>query len=50
MRGFFQNVEAIKADMSEIKALQREVMSMHERSKTIVKSKDMASHREDMQV
>jgi hypothetical protein len=36
--------------MAEIRTLQREVISMHEKSKTIVKSKDMEMHREDMQV
>lgn len=50
MRGFFANVEAIKADMAEIRSLQREVLEMHERGKTIVKSKDMERHREAMQV
>jgi len=50
MRAFFSNVESIKTDMAEIRTLQREVISMHEKSKTIVKSKDMEMHREDMQV
>jgi len=49
MRAFFSNVESIKNDMAEIRALQREVLAMHEKSKTIVKSKDMERHREDMQ-
>ncbi len=50
MRAFFSNVESIKSDMAEIRSLQREVLAMHEKSKTIVKSKDMERHREEMQV
>lgn len=50
MRQFFTSVEDIKGDMAEIRALQRDVMAMHERSKTIVKSKEMEKHRKDMQV
>lgn len=50
MRAFFSNVESIKSDMAEIRSLQREVISMHEKSKTIVKSKEMERHREDIQV
>lgn len=50
MRQFFKAVEEIKTDMAEIRGLQREVNQMHEKSKTIVKSKEMQRHREEMQV
>lgn len=47
---FFAKVEDVKADMAEIKTRQREIQQMHERSKTIVRQKEMQRHREDMQV
>jgi hypothetical protein len=50
MQQFFKSVEDIKGDMAEIRGLQRDVMTMHEKSKTIVKSKEMEKHRKDMQV
>ncbi|MEW5300696.1 MAG: hypothetical protein WDW38_005370 [Sanguina aurantia] len=49
MQEFFKQVEAVKTDMAEIRGLQREVNQMNERSKIIVKSKEMQKHREDMQ-
>lgn len=50
MQEFFKQVEAVKTDMAEIRGLQREVNQMNEKSKIIVKSKEMQKHREDMQV
>ena len=50
MQSFFRYVEDIKTDVAEIRSLQREINSMHEKSKTLVKSKDMQKHRDDMQV
>jgi syntaxin 1B/2/3 len=50
MEQFFAKVEEIKADLADIKTRQREVQQMHERSKTIVRQKEMQKHREDMQV
>lgn len=50
MQEFFKKVEDIKTDMAEIRGLQREVNQMNEKSKIIVKSKEMQKHREDMQV
>lgn len=50
MDAFFQKVEDVKRDMTEIKAKEREIQQMHERSKTIVRQKEMQQHREDMQV
>lgn len=50
MQQFFTAVEEIKKDMAEIKGLQKDLDQMHERSKTIVKSKEMQRHREEMQV
>ncbi len=50
MQAFFKYVEDIKTDVAEIRSLQKEINEMHERSKTIVKSKEMQKHREDMQV
>eukprot|EP00877_Chromochloris_zofingiensis_P014435 jgi/Chrzof1/9245/UNPLg00212.t1 len=49
MDAFFQKVEDVKRDMTEIKAKEREIQQMHERSKTIVRQKEMQQHREDMQ-
>eukprot|EP00197_Chlamydomonas_leiostraca_P011442 CAMPEP_0202869470 /NCGR_PEP_ID=MMETSP1391-20130828/12469_1 /ASSEMBLY_ACC=CAM_ASM_000867 /TAXON_ID=1034604 /ORGANISM="Chlamydomonas leiostraca, Strain SAG 11-49" /LENGTH=310 /DNA_ID=CAMNT_0049549791 /DNA_START=174 /DNA_END=1103 /DNA_ORIENTATION=+ len=49
MQQFFRSVEDIKTDMAEIRGLQRDVMAMHEKSKTIVKSKEMEKHRKEMQ-
>jgi len=43
-------VEDIKKDLTEIKARQREIQQQHERSKTIVRQKEMQKHREEMQV
>ena len=50
MQQFFRAVEAIKTDMAETRSLQKDILSMHEKSKTIVKSKEMQKHRELMQV
>lgn len=50
MQAFFKSVEEIKKDMADIRELQRDVNQMHEKGKTIVKSKEMQRHREDMQV
>eukprot|EP00798_Chlamydomonas_sp_ICE-L_P018466 gene18466-24952_t len=49
MQNFFKAVEGVKGDIAEIRTLQKEINSMHEKGKTIVKSKDMQKHREDMQ-
>lgn len=50
MGDFFAKVEELKQDMAEIKAKQREIQHMHERSKTIVRQKEMQQHRDEMQV
>jgi hypothetical protein len=50
MEEFFSRVEDIKSDMGEIKGRQRDIGAMHERSKTIVRQKEMQRHREEMQV
>ncbi len=50
MQEFFKKVEGIKTDLAEIKFLQKDVETMNEKGKTIVKPKEMQKHREDMQV
>lgn len=50
MGEFFAKVEELKQDMAEIKARQREIIHMHERSKSIVRQKEMQQHRDEMQV
>lgn len=50
MEQFFGKVEELKQDMAEMKAKQREIQHMHERSKTIVRPKEMQQHRDEMQV
>jgi syntaxin 1B/2/3 len=50
MQQFFQRVEQIKVDMTDIKSKQKDLSQQHERSKTIVRSKEMQRHREEMQV
>ncbi|PNW74183.1 hypothetical protein CHLRE_13g588550v5 [Chlamydomonas reinhardtii] len=49
MQEFFKKVELVKTDLAEVKELQKEILSMHEKGKTIVKSKEMQKHRELMQ-
>ena len=46
---FFARVEDVKADMQAIRSRQRDVRAMHERSKTIVRQREMQAHREEMQ-
>lgn len=43
-------VDDIKADLTDIKARQRDIQQQHERSKTLVRGKEMQRHREEMQV
>jgi hypothetical protein len=50
MDQFFAKVDELKQDMVEIKAKQRELLQMHERSKSIVRPKEMQQHQCDMQV
>lgn len=50
MQDFFSKVEDVKKDMAEIRSLQKEITTIHEKSKTIVKSKEMQKQREVMQV
>jgi hypothetical protein len=50
MQSFFKLVEDIKTDMADIKGKQRDLQEQHEKSKTIVRSKEMQRHREEMQV
>ena len=50
MQTFFKYVDDIKTDIAEIRNLQKEINTMHEKSKTLVKTKDMQKHRDDMQV
>lgn len=50
MKDFFKAVEAIKADMNEIRGHQRNAAELHERGKTIVKTKEVQKHQEAMQV
>ena len=50
MQEFFRKVEDVKKDMAEIRSLQKEITTIHEKSKTIVKSKEMQKQREVMQV
>lgn len=50
MQEFFKTVEVIKTDMAEIRTLQKDITTIHEKSKTIVKSKEMQKQREVMQV
>ncbi len=49
MDEFFARVEDVKGDMQEVKGRQRDIRAMHERSKTIVRQKEMQRHREEMQ-
>eukprot|EP00775_Hariotina_reticulata_P007707 gene7707-7906_t len=49
MDQFFAKVDELKQDMIEIKAKQRELLQMHERSKSIVRPKEMQQHQGDMQ-
>lgn len=49
MGAFFKSVEAVKGDLAQIKALQLEVTELHERGKTIVKTKEVQRHQEAMQ-
>eukprot|EP00201_Polytomella_parva_P023349 CAMPEP_0175047880 /NCGR_PEP_ID=MMETSP0052_2-20121109/5855_1 /TAXON_ID=51329 ORGANISM="Polytomella parva, Strain SAG 63-3" /NCGR_SAMPLE_ID=MMETSP0052_2 /ASSEMBLY_ACC=CAM_ASM_000194 /LENGTH=305 /DNA_ID=CAMNT_0016311833 /DNA_START=121 /DNA_END=1035 /DNA_ORIENTATION=+ len=49
MQEFFKKVEDIKRDMAQIKSLQTDIVAMHEKGKTIVKSKEMQKHRDAMQ-
>lgn len=49
MQSFFQQVEGVKGDMADIRKLQQDINQMHERGKTIVKSKEMQRHREELQ-
>mmetsp|Transcript_23457 Transcript_23457/g.51498 ORF Transcript_23457/g.51498 Transcript_23457/m.51498 type:complete len:312 (-) Transcript_23457:687-1622(-) len=49
MKRFFEQVEDIKKDLAEIRSLQKEVLQMHEKSKTIVKTKEMQQHQQAMQ-
>ncbi|KAG2497279.1 hypothetical protein HYH03_004863 [Edaphochlamys debaryana] len=49
MKAFFQQVEGVKMDLAQIKELQKSVLDMHEKGKTIVKTKDMQKHQETMQ-
>lgn len=50
MDAFFKQVDDIKKDLTDIKALERQVIQMHDQSKTIVRQKDVQQHRADMQV
>eukprot|EP00877_Chromochloris_zofingiensis_P014439 jgi/Chrzof1/9249/UNPLg00216.t1 len=50
MNAFFERVSDIKADMNEIQAKQRQIQAMNERSKSIVRPKEMQQIRQDMQV
>ena len=50
MKLFFKSVEALKTDMAEIRGLQREVTDLNEKGKTIVKTKEVQKHQEEMQV
>ncbi len=50
MKGFFESVETIKADLAQIRTLQQEVHTVHEASKTLVKSKEVQRARQEMQV
>ena len=50
MKAFFKTVEEIKENMAEIRGLQREVVDLNEKGKTLVKTKDVHKHQEEMQV
>jgi hypothetical protein len=50
MDDFFQEVDGIKRDMTEIKQRQREIAQMHDHSKTIVRQREVQQHRDQMQV
>ncbi len=50
MSTFFAAVDEVKKDMAAIRAAQQDIMDMHERSKTLVKSKDVQKSRQKMQV
>ena len=50
MQRFFATVGELKADMASIRGLQREVVDLNEKGKTIVKTKEVQKHQEEMQV
>ena len=50
MQKFFATVEELKADMATIRGLQKEVVDLNEKGKTIVKTKEVQKHQEAMQV
>lgn len=50
MQDFFRKVEEVKTDMGEIKSLQKEIVTLHEKGKTIVKTKEIQKHQEDIKV
>jgi len=47
---FYESVAEVKANLVEIKGMQDEIRDMNETGKTLIKSKDVEKHREDMQV
>ena len=49
MNTFFARVDELKADLQAIRAKQREVQAMHERSKSIVRPREMQTARDEMQ-
>ena len=50
MKAFFKTVEELKENMAEIRGLQREVVDLNEKGKTLVKTKAVQKHQEEMQV
>lgn len=49
MNTFFARVDELKADLQAIRSKQREVQAMHERSKSIVRPREMQAARDEMQ-
>lgn len=50
MQTFFTAVEEIKKDMKTIREAETGIEELHERGKTLVKSKDVQKARQEMQV
>lgn len=50
LQAFFAKIDDIKTDLTSMRTKQRFVQQMHEKSKTIVKAKEMQRSREEMRV
>ena len=50
MARFYEDIDKLKANIASIRGMQREVKDLNETGKTLVKTKDVHQHREEMQV